>query len=430
VKTRTFILQSALAIICACSRSEEPQTSGILSVICTKPTDLTILSLTASSVSLSWSPSSNAVSYDVEYKKDTAGDWISATARTTARAVDLDNLSPSTVYDWRVKTNCNTGSSDFSESTFTTSFGRERLNGLAANYPGDANIQNDPAVLFVEQFSDGLPNIFNRYDDKLNKEGMSLDTDVPQGSAVSGSIKMTSITNGVTGGGHLFKMFAPGFDSVVYLRYYVKYPSESKNYFHHESVWFGGYNPATSWPDPRAGNCGLGDSRLSIAFEPVWQDTDPPGLDTYVYWGDMKSWNGGSSCFGNTMISEGATAYGQPRSSGNYPTVTFGQWMCVEIMLKLNNPVTEYNGELAVWVNGVQAGHWGPGSPKGHWEKDKWYNNPNDPPFQGFRWRTNAGVNINWLWLEYFHENPKAPSSYIKFSNLVMATKYIGPIKR
>jgi hypothetical protein len=60
--------------------------------------------------------------------------------------------------------------------------------------------------------------------------------------------------------------------------------------------------------------------------------------------------------------------------------------------------------------------------------KDKWYNNPADPPFQGFRWRTDDNLNINWLWFEFYHDSPNAPSSYIKFDHLVMANQYIGPI--
>jgi hypothetical protein len=225
----------------------------------------------------------------------------------------------------------------------------------------------------------------------------------------------------------LYKRFIPGFDSTIYIRYYVKYPSISNGYFHHEGVWFGGYNPATDWPNPRAGTCGLGSSRLSIAYEPVWQQVNPPGMDTYLYWGDMQSFDGGSTCYGNVMITQGSTDYGNP-ALPTAPVVALDQWMCVEVMIKLNNPVTAYNGELAIWQNGVQVGHWGPGFPNGHWLKDKWYNNPNDPPFQGFRWRTDAMLNINWLWLEFYHDDPNAPSSYIKFDHLVMANKYIGPM--
>lgn len=392
---------------------------------CAEPTGLASSAITASGARVSWTSEHEVISYDLELKKVSANTWISASVGLTSPSLSLSWLSSSTTYDWRVKANCKSGSSDFVSSQFTT----ETLSGIASKYPGDVGIQSDPNVLFVEKFEGGLTNILSRYDDILNIEGMSLDSDVPAGSSGSSSLKMTSITGGVTGGGHLYKRFTPGYDS-VFIRYYVKYPLTSKGYFHHESLWFGGYYPSTIWPNPQAGTCDLGNSRLSIAYEPVWHDTDPPGLDTYIYWGDMHSFDGDAGCYGNAMITEGAASYGKPTALGSYPTVDFDQWMCVEIMLKLNNPVTEYNGELSVWVNEVEAGHWGPGFPKGHWDKDKWYNNPSDPPFKGFRWRTDPNLNINWIWLEFYHDNPNAPSSYMKFANLVMATKYIGPIKQ
>jgi len=301
----------------------------------------------------------------------------------------------------------------------------DSIPGIASKYPGDLRIQNDPNVLYVEEFDDGMTNVLSRYNDIQNSEGMSLDTDVPPGSPGPNSIKMTSI-KGVNVGGHLFKSFGPGFDSTVYVRYYVKYPSISKGYFHHEGVWFGGYNPVIDYPFPRAGSCGMGGSRLSISYENVWRG-NLPGMDTYLYWGDMQSYDGGLTCYGNTMINEGRTGNGSAISKVA-PVDVLDKWMCVEIMIKLNNPVTAYNGELAVWQNGVQVGYWGPGFPNGHWLKDKWYNNPADPPFQGFRWRTDGNLKINWLWFEFYHDNPDAPSSYIKFDHLVIATKYIGPI--
>lgn len=298
---------------------------------------------------------------------------------------------------------------------------------LAGFYPNDTGIENDPNVLFVEKFDNEMANILDRYNNTSNTEGMSLENDVPAGSK-SRSLKMTSITGGVNNGGYLFKQFSPGFDSVVYVRYYVKYPSSSNGYFHHESVWFGGYNPSINYPFPRAGTCGLGDSRLSIAYEPVWKNQpNPPGMDTYLYWGGMHSFDEGKTCYGNPMISEGRKGFQDP-ASRDAPVCKLDEWMCVEIMIKLNTPVTAHNGELKVWQDGVLLGHWGPGFPNGHWLKDKWYKNPSDPPFEGFQWRKDASLNINWLWFEFYYDNPNAPSSYIKFANLVVAKKYIGPI--
>ena len=286
---------------------------------------------------------------------------------------------------------------------------------ISDKYLNDIGIADDPDVLYTEHFNDGTDKIFSRYPDIKNREGMSLDTsDTPPGS-VTPSIKMTN--NGtINDGGHLYKQFKPGFDSTIYLRYYVKYPSSSKGYIHHESVWIGGYNPGTSYPSPRAGICGLGDKRISIAYEPV----NAPAMDTYLYWGDMK-YGANSKCYGNDMVN------GSPSAK----KLEWDKWMCVELMIKMNTPVSAYNGELKVWQDGKEVGHWGPGFPNGYWNADSWMNDPNRSPFQGFRWRTDADLKINYLWIEFYDDTtPAGQSHHIKFANLVMARKYIGPIKR
>jgi hypothetical protein len=289
---------------------------------------------------------------------------------------------------------------------------------LANSYPNDVGIEHDPGVLYVEKFNHGMANILSRYTDVKNSPGMSLDSaDVPDGCLGADAVIMTNNNGAVNDGGHLFKQFATGFDSTIYLRYYVKYPLISKGYIHHESVWIGGYDPSTSYPNPQAGNCGLGNSRLSIAYEP----DVTPAMDTYLYWGDMKSWNGGASCYGNDMVNGSPTA----------KNIVWDQWMCIEMMIKMNNPVTAYNGELRIWQDGVEVGYWAPGFPNGHWATDSWFNNTADPAFQGFRWRTDAGLNINYIWIEFYDDtSPAGISQYIKYANLVMARKYIGPIKK
>ena len=286
--------------------------------------------------------------------------------------------------------------------------------GIADKYLNDIGIAHDPDVLYAEDFSDGIKNITSRYTDVRNGAGMSTDkNDVPGGS-LSPALKITNI-GGVNDGGHLYKQFKNGFDSVVYLRYYVKYPLSSKGYIHHESLWFGGYNPSTPYPSPKAGICGLGDKRIAVAYEPI----NTPAMDTYVYWGDMKA-GGRGLCYGNDMINAGVAS----------PQLQWDKWMCVEVMIKMNNPVSAYNGELKVWQDGKEVGHWGPGFPKGRWDADSWINTPAGAPFQGFRWRTDEALKINYLWIEFFDDkSPAGASHHIKFANIVMAKKYIGPIK-
>jgi hypothetical protein len=280
-------------------------------------------------------------------------------------------------------------------------------------YPHDNGIERDPNVLYVEKFEDSLSTIQGRYTDVLNPGGMSLDTDVPPGSTGKYSLKITN-TGGQNTGGHLFRNFDPGFDSTIYLRYYVKYPAISKGYIHHESVWIGGYEPSTPWPNPRAGACGL-DGRLSIAYEPINSDSI---MGTYLYWSNMHSWNGGSSCYGNDVN------HADPQS------FQWDKWICIEIMIKMNNPVTASNGELQIWQDGREIGHWGPGFPNGHWAADTWLGNAGDPPFEGFQWRKDGGLNINNIWIEFYDDqSPEGVSHYIKYDHLVIAKKYIGPLK-
>lgn len=287
---------------------------------------------------------------------------------------------------------------------------------IAEKYPHDAGIEKDSNVLYTEMFSDGLPGILKRYTDVKNKEGMSVSAaDVPMGSH-GHAITITN-EGGVNDGGHLFKKFTPGFDGTIFIRYYVKYPLSSKGYIHHESVRIGGHNPPSDFHFGQAGKCGLGDKRMSMSYEPV----DEPAMDTYLYWGDMKSWNDGTSCYGNDMVNGSPTA----------GTVNWDNWMCIEMMVKLNHPVTAHNGELKIWQDGKLVGHWGPGFPNGHWEKDSWFNDPADPPFEGFRWRTDPLLNISYICIEFYDdETPLHASHHIKYSNIVMARQYIGPIKK
>ncbi len=69
--------------------------------------------------------------------------------------------------------------------------------------------------------------------------------------------------------------------------------------------------------------------------------------------------------------------------------------MCVEQMVKLNNPVTASNGEHAIWLNGVKVSHLGQGFPNGSWSGGIFTQNPAAAPFEGFQWRNNASLNLN-----------------------------------
>ena len=134
--------------------------------------------------------------------------------------------------------------------------------GIAARYPGDVGIENDPNMIFVEKFEETtLTGVFSGWTDILNGPAMSFSTDVPTGSpAGSHSLNIPWVGGGVNDGGHLYKVFSPGIDDTLYVRYYIKYPTTVTS--HHSGIWMGGFNPPSAWPDPQAGTKPVGNDRF------------------------------------------------------------------------------------------------------------------------------------------------------------------------
>jgi hypothetical protein len=91
------------------------------SATCNAPTGLTATAITSSSATVNWAAVAGAVSYTVEYKLNRASTWITAAAATTATSVNITALAASSLYDWRVRTNCSGGNSVYAQAQFTTS---------------------------------------------------------------------------------------------------------------------------------------------------------------------------------------------------------------------------------------------------------------------------------------------------------------------
>ena len=87
---------------------------------CGAPSGLASSSITTSGATVSWTAVSGAVSYDVDYKLTSSGTWTNAATATASTSVAISGLSASTVYDWRVRTNCSTASSTYTQAQFTT----------------------------------------------------------------------------------------------------------------------------------------------------------------------------------------------------------------------------------------------------------------------------------------------------------------------
>ena len=231
--------------------------------------------------------------------------------------------------------------------------------GLSAKYPGDVGIDQDPDVIWVENFEEGsVGALVARYED-AKQNGISLDADVPGASSGQKSGKLTANGAGPNAV-DFYKKLSPGYEE-VYVRYYAKY--EANVEWHHTGVWVGGYNPASNWPSPQAGLKPNGDDRFHVSLEPMEGNTATPRMDFYNYWMKMHSWmdnpQGNTAYYGNSLIHDpGLTAK--------------EQWQCFELHIKLNTGASSGAGaELGVWVNDQSVIQFTDSTPLGYWVKDK-----------------------------------------------------------
>jgi hypothetical protein len=91
-----------------------------VSAQCSAPTGLSTSPITATSATAHWEPVSGATSYDIEYKPASSSDWIIFGFGTSGLQWTISNLAPSTSYNWRVKANCASGISSYTQTEFTT----------------------------------------------------------------------------------------------------------------------------------------------------------------------------------------------------------------------------------------------------------------------------------------------------------------------
>jgi hypothetical protein len=314
--------------------------------------------------------------------------------------------------------------------------------GLSASHPHDAGMASDPAVLLAENFETGaLSDLGKRWDDVSNEKRaiFEFNTDQPLASGGKRSLQMTARL-GENTGGHLYKKLPREVDT-AFARFYVKFAADAE-YVHH-FVHLGGYRPATTWPQGGAGERPRGDERFSVGIEPHGNHGKfpPPGAwNFYAYWPEMKL-SADGKYWGNAIP---APAIPRQDGFGERTLVPRDRWQCVEIMLKCNSAPDERDGELALWLDGKLLSYITRGTARGPWtglgfeplELGSGGSSAGEP-FEGFRWRTNLDLKVNFFWLLFYvtenaaRQNNVAspnPVNRVWFDDIVVATAYIGPI--
>lgn len=195
----------------------------IAATTCSAPTSLASSNITASSASVNWAASTTSnVGYTVEYKTQASSTWIVAGTTSNTNYV-LSNLSSSTVYNWRVKTNCASSSdSDYGAANFTTSAASttscadafENNNTIASAYSINPNNVYQAAIGTagdVDYYKVVLPN--GQYTAKLSNLTHDIDLKIQN---AAGSTLATSqqsgnndeqITATFNGGTYYFRVY-------------------------------------------------------------------------------------------------------------------------------------------------------------------------------------------------------------------------------
>jgi hypothetical protein len=303
--------------------------------------------------------------------------------------------------------------------------------GIAAKYPGDQGIAKDSRIVFFEDFEGPkLADLTRGWESVESVEIISLSEDTPPG--IAGKSLLIRHVGGQGTGAHLYRRLKSGHDK-LYFRFYVKFDRQCAPIHHFFHV--GGYHPTTAWPQGGAGQRPQGNKRFTTGVEPFGKQWR---WDYYSYWMEMRGSPPRGQTWGNSFVNNSKVKVNQ------------GNWQCVELMMKLND-VGKSNGEMALWIDGKQVSHLGPGFPNGKWVFDKflpgqggegvrWNDEKKDreslefpiggKPFDGFRWRDNDKLQLNFIWLLcYITKSPPKHVSKIWFDQIVVATEYIGPIR-
>jgi hypothetical protein len=276
--------------------------------------------------------------------------------------------------------------------------------GLAATYPNDAGIASDPAVLFADNFESGD---MRKWDQQRGRVVMTED----KPNAGRWCVQMP-MERGKNHGGDAIKWFMPGADA-VYARCYVKFSPDYQ--YNHHFLWLGANQRTNKWS--AFGKAGLkpNGTYYSTGMEPwfAWGKNPPPGeVNLYTYYLDMEPDRKMDKYWGNGFFPPGPGKGTAASAARVIPPLN--QWQCWEFMIQANTASDKSDGKQAMWVDGKLVGE-----------------------FTGIRWRDDLDLKVNCFWLEHYGYDEGDPtkqywkdSQSVWFDDVVVASRYIGPMKR
>ncbi len=273
-------------------------------------------------------------------------------------------------------------------------------NGIAWDYPADRNLTEHPAVILTERFDSSQKNAWRRHLSDFSQHNNFRIVDghyqtdrfaVNDGGALQ--IEFNPKTNYGFSAHYRFKKLIGEEPEQLYFRYYLRLGNGWQPTDGGKLPGFAGTYNKAGWGgraiDGYNGWSARGAYFLQASPNSKFDGTVP--LGNYVYHLD------GNSDYGETISWNSALSLLQKN-----------RWYAIEQYLKLNDP-GQANGQLAVWLDGRKI-------------FDK----------TDLRFRKTTQLKIESLWLNFYHGGINKPEStyYVYIDNLVIASEYIGPMRK
>lgn len=286
----------------------------------------------------------------------------------------------------------------------------EGNSGIASKYPGDKNIEENPAVLFADDFeqSSAAEDLLKKWDILVHEEQLTIDKGagcINGGNALLMTIPKRENPFSI----HIAKLLTEKQD-ILFLRWYMKF--EDGWFVPGGSVHNGGVISARYFPEGRAtpGIRADGRNKFLVNCETENSVGETPGyINAYVYWPEQNDRYGDHFFPSGTVIPQseghsGKDIFGELFESRPDFSPQLNRWYCYEFMIKANTPGMR-NGRLAMWIDGKLIAD-----------------------FPKMRFRDVEELKIDRFDLMFYIANNKDRSNRKWHDNVVAATSYIGPV--
>ncbi len=155
----------------SCGESQRAALTIVVTPTPPAPAGLSVTGITTNSAVLNWTTSPGNF-YTVDFKPVTSGVWINAATSVTAGSIVISNLTPGTVYDWRVSVNCsNIPVSNYTSAQFTVNNYNSQITNIKNGFgikisPNPVN-ENASVDYIVPGSGEVNMTIFNAYGQRM-----------------------------------------------------------------------------------------------------------------------------------------------------------------------------------------------------------------------------------------------------------------------